>query len=74
MGLTPTNQKQFALFSTENRKHNSIMPVIDRLNKAYGNNKIKFAAQSLGRQWKMKQEKLSPRYSTNIEEVININA
>jgi len=74
MGLTPTNQKQLALFSEENPKHNTIMPVIDRLNKAYGNNKIKFAAQSLGRQWKMKQEKLSPRYSTNINEVILINS
>ncbi len=73
MDLTPTNQKQLALFSEENPKHHSIMPVVDRLNKAYGNNKIKFAAQSLGRQWKMKQEKLSPRYSTNINEVILIN-
>ncbi len=73
MDLTPTNQKQLALFSEENPNHNTIMPVIDRLNKAYGNNKIKFAAQSLGRQWKMKQEKLSPRYTTNINEVILIN-
>jgi len=74
MELTPTHQKQLALFSEENPKHHSIMPVIDRLNRAYGNNKIKFAAQSLGRQWKMKQEKLSPRYTTNIGEVIVVNS
>ncbi|WP_417882055.1 DUF4113 domain-containing protein, partial [Xanthomarina gelatinilytica] len=63
-----------SLFTSENPKHEPIMNVVDRLNKAYGNNKIKFGSQSLGRQWKMKQEKLSPRYSTNIQEIITINA
>ena len=72
MGLTPDNQKQYTLFTKENPKHIPIMNVVDRLNTAYGNNKIKFASQSLGRQWKMKQERLSPRYSTNINEIISI--
>ncbi|WP_299007933.1 Y-family DNA polymerase [uncultured Tenacibaculum sp.] len=72
MGLTPSNQKQFTLFTSENPKHQPIMNIVDRLNKAYGNNKIKFGSQSLGRQWKMKQERLSPRYSTNINEIIDI--
>lgn len=72
MGLSPSNQKQFTLFTSENPKHQPIMNIVDRLNKAYGNNKIKFGSQSLGRQWKMKQERLSPRYSTNINEVIDI--
>ncbi|TJY35891.1 Y-family DNA polymerase [Pontimicrobium aquaticum] len=72
MGLTPSNQKQFTLFTSENPKHQPIMNIVDRLNKAYGNNKVKFGSQSLGRQWKMKQERLSPRYSTNINEIIDI--
>lgn len=72
MGLTPDSQKQYTLFTKENPKHIPIMNVVDRLNAAYDNNKIKFASQSLGRQWKMKQERLSPRYSTNINEIISI--
>lgn len=72
MGLTPDNQKQFTMFNSENPKHLPLMGIVDRLNKAYGNNKIKFGSQSLGRQWKMKQERLSPRYSTNINEIIDI--
>ncbi|WP_223032675.1 Y-family DNA polymerase [Hanstruepera marina] len=72
MGLTPSNQKQITLFDAENPKHLPLMSIVDRLNKAYGNNKIKFGSQSLGRQWKMKQERLSPRYSTNINEIIDI--
>lgn len=71
-GLTPENQKQMTLFTTENPKHSPIMSIVDRLNRAYGNNKIKFGSQSLGRQWKMKQERLSPRYSTNIKEIIQV--
>jgi superfamily II DNA or RNA helicase len=35
-------------------------------------NKVKFASQSLGRQWKMRQEKLSPRYTTSLSEIIQI--
>lgn len=74
MDLTPIDQKQLTLFNSENTKHDPIMSVVDRLNKSYGNNKVKFASQSMGRQWKMKQEHLSPRYSTNINEIISIKA
>lgn len=73
MGLTPENQKQLSLFNSENPKHQPLMKVVDKLNRSYGNNKIKFASQSLGRQWKMKQEKLSPRYTTNLNEIITVN-
>jgi len=31
-------------------------------------------SQDLKRIWKMKQEKLSPRYTTNLNEIITINA
>ena len=72
MDLTPVNQKQLALFSSENTKHIPLMTAVDRLNNFYGNNKVKFASQSLGRQWKMKQERLSPRYSTNINDIITV--
>lgn len=72
MGLTPATVKQLSLFSNGNPKHPAIMQIVDRLNKAYGNNKVKFASQSLGRQWKMKQEKLSPRYTTNLQDIITV--
>ncbi|HLW29716.1 MAG TPA: Y-family DNA polymerase [Brumimicrobium sp.] len=72
MELTPNNKTQLSLFNTSNPKHQPLMSVIDKLNRSYGNNKIKFANQSLGRQWKMKQEKLSPCFSTNINDIIKI--
>lgn len=72
MGLTPDNEAQLLLFNNSNPMHQPLMRVIDKLNASYGNNKIKFASQSLGRQWKMKQEKLSPCFTTNINDVIKI--
>lgn len=72
MGITPNNTVQLSFFNSSNTKHQPLMAVVDRLNQSYGNNKIKFANQSLGRQWKMKQEKLSKRFTTKIDEVITI--
>lgn len=73
MGLTPNNETQLSLFNTSNPKHQPLMSVIDKLNQSYGTNKIKFGTQSLGRQWKMKQEKLSPSYTTKINDIITVN-
>lgn len=73
MGLTPDNHVQLNLFKTSNPKHQPLMSVIDKLNKSFGNNKIKFGSQSLGRKWKMKQEKLSPCFTTRFNEIISIN-
>ncbi len=73
MGITPNSQTQLSLFNTSNAKHQPIMSVVDRLNRSYGTNKIKFGGQDFGRQWKMKQEKLSANYSTKIKEIITVS-
>jgi len=70
--LTRENEKQLSLFSRENPKHQPLMQQIDAINQSIGQNKVKFACQDLGRTWKMKQEKLSPRYTTQLAEIIEI--
>lgn len=72
MGLTPNNETQMSLFNSSNPKHQPLMSVIDKMNKSYGTNKVKFGNQSLGRQWKMKQEKLSNCFTTKLKEVITV--
>ena len=72
MGLTPNSAVQLSLFTTTNPKHQPLMRVIDQLNHSIGKTVVRFATQSIGRQWKMKQEKLSQRYTTNIKEVVEI--
>jgi DNA polymerase V len=46
------------------------MKTIDQINTCYGQQKIKLASQDQRRVWKMKQEKLSPRYTTRLSDVI----
>lgn len=70
MGLVPTDNHQLQLFNSENPKHKPLMHTIDHLNKKYATNKVKLGNQDLKRTWKMRQERLSPRYTTNIKDVI----
>lgn len=72
--LTPANYGQRMLFDNSNPKHGPLFAVVDKLNKAYGQQKVKLASQDAGRTWKMKQERLSPRYTTKFDEIITINA
>ncbi len=72
-GLSPENEKQYTLFSTENVRLDPLMKTIDKINFSLGTNKVKLACQDLGRTWKMRQEKLSNRYTTNLNEIIEIN-
>ena len=53
MGLTPNEGTQISFFESSNPKHQPLMSVIDKMNISFGINKVKFATQSLSRQWKM---------------------
>lgn len=72
--IQETDAVQLNLFHIRNAKHEVLMKTIDDVNKYWGGDrKVRFAGQSLNYVWKMRQEKLSPRYTTRIHEVIEIN-
>lgn len=71
-GLVPANNHQLHLFEHENPNHKPLMSVIDNMNKKYKGYKIKLGNQDLERTWKMRQERLSPRYTTDINDIIKI--
>lgn len=63
---------QLGLFDTVDReKREKLMQAIDKVN---GEHKhlVKLAVQGNGRDWKLKQEQLSKRYTTDINEVLTI--
>lgn len=70
--IIPENQKQFHLFEEENPKHLKLMQVMDDYYKKTGERKIRLGSQDLQRTWKMKQEHLSKRYTTNFKEILEI--
>ena len=72
MDFTPDSEIQLSLFENSNPKHSQLMRVVDRINQSFGQQKIKLASQDQKRIWKMKQEKLSPRYTTRLDEVIEV--
>ena len=71
-GLTSQNSKQVNLFANENSKHLNLMKAIDTINNNLGVSKIKLGSQDLGRTWKMRQERLSKRYTTNWNELLEV--
>lgn len=71
-GLAPENEKQFNLFGYEHLKHPELMRVMDKLNLKYGEQKIKVACQALDKTWTMRQEHLSPNYTTSWNEILTI--
>jgi DNA polymerase V len=73
MNITPENSCQTNLFQQAHPKHQQLMDVIDKINHINGSQKIKLACQDLGRTWKMRQEKLSKRYTTRLDEIITIH-
>jgi DNA polymerase V len=64
---------QKKLFENRNELHIPLMQVIDNINLQFGQHKIRLASQDTKRVWKMKQERLSPRYTTNLKDIITIN-
>ncbi|WP_040252390.1 Y-family DNA polymerase [Psychroserpens mesophilus] len=72
MGLVPKNERQLNLFTIENPKHKPLMKTIDRINKKYESHKIKLGNQDLKRTWKMRQERFSSKYTTNINEILTV--
>ncbi len=73
MDFKPEDEIQFSLFENSNPKHVQLMKVMDRVNDSFGQQKIRLASQDQKRVWKMKQERLSPRYTTRLSDIITIN-
>lgn len=74
MDFKSENEIQLNLFENSNPKHIGLMKTIDIINHCYGQQKIRLASQDQKRVWKMKQERLSPKYTTCLEDIIVVNA
>lgn len=68
-----TEGAQLGLFDSVNReKREKLQQAIDRIN-GENSQHVKLAVQGTGRDWKLKQEQLSKRYTTDISEILTIN-
>ena len=68
-----TEGAQLGIFDSVNReKQEKLQQAIDRINGEHSQ-RVKLAVLGTGRDWKLKQEQLSKRYTTDISEILTIN-
>jgi DNA polymerase V len=72
--FTPKKQKQLTLFEGNDQRHSVLMETVDKINASFGQQKIKLASQDLKKLWKMKQERLSPRYTTRLSDIVTVKS
>ncbi|WP_026957171.1 Y-family DNA polymerase [Algoriphagus vanfongensis] len=70
--FTPDSQPQLGCFSNRDQRQIPLMQAVDKLNFLYGK-KVRLASHDPGKVWKMRQEKLSPSYSTDLRDIITIH-
>ncbi|MCC5846623.1 MAG: Y-family DNA polymerase [Verrucomicrobia bacterium] len=73
-GLVRPQAVQQDLFCADpGPRHDRVMAVMDRVNQRYGKGSLQTGAAGFRReQWKLRQERLSPRYTTCLEEVLTV--
>ncbi len=72
------NEIQNSLFNLDllqykNPKKDFLISKVDELNTKLGNNTISFASNGIKKEWRMKNEKRSDRFTTNISELLKIS-
>jgi DNA polymerase V len=59
--------------SIPNSKSDGLMDVLDRVNAKMGKGKLIVGSQGYGQPWAMKQGNISPRYTTNWDELLRVD-
>ena len=73
-GFTPEANKQLHLLDDPLRRDRltKVSRLADRINDRFGKDFVRFAAMSYEQKWKMRQNYLSKRYTTRINEILHI--
>lgn len=72
-GLVPDATIQGNLFLEQQNSKRRLMDMVDNINFAMRDDMLKFAASGTKRDWKMRQELRSPRYTTRWEELYEVH-
>jgi DNA polymerase V len=67
--ITPVGQYQADWLEPPQATSTKLMDALDGLNKRFGRGTVKVSTQGAYREWQMKQERKSPDYTTNWDEV-----
>jgi len=70
MGLSPQSNHQFSMFDKDLEKQKKLMKSIDSIDNKYGLYKVRLGSQDQKRIWKMKRQRLSRNYTTEIDDIL----
>ena len=71
--ITPSAEVQLGLFDVVDRsKRTSLMTSIDYINTKLGHDKVRLAVQGFDRKWRLRQERLSPCYTTRFTDFLTV--
>jgi len=72
--IIPQSQLQLTFFNkiVDMEKRQNLMTAVDKLNDSLGQMKVRFAINGFEKKWHLKQEKLSPLYTTKISDLLRI--
>jgi DNA polymerase V len=76
MGLVPQGQIQLSLLRSPRHitRDRAIMGSVDSINSQWGSNTIGYASSGIKKPWQMRRARLSHRYTTNWNEILNVKA
>lgn len=71
--FTDEDKTQINIFENSDERHKKLMQSIDKVNAMFGQQKIRLGSQDPKIIWKMKQDNLSPNYTTRLSDIIIIH-
>jgi DNA polymerase V len=75
LDLISDQQIQLGLFDTQDRERdNRLMKSLDKVNKDFGKDIVRFGVQDYGKDWWLRQRKLSRCYTTKLDQIPEVKA
>ena len=72
--LVPGDSVQMSLFEEGYGQQNHLQTVVDQLNRKLGQNTVRYASMGMQQPWKMRQQRKSPCYTTQWDELLVVGA
>lgn len=75
MDIVPQDQIQLGLFDKRDRQKDALlMNALDRSNRSFGKDIVRYGTQGYGKKWKLRSQMLSPCYTTRIDQVMKVKS
>ena len=72
--VADTEKQQSLIVRVDDARDARLMAAVDRINSKYGRHTIRPLAMGFRQGWQMKRARLSPRYTTHLNEVLKVTA